>query len=138
MFITFVFSGEKASDLEIARDLSLLAHHLGMIEAAHRVKWADFCSHINTSDNKKTFRLFTLLRNNTVHGLLVDVDFKKNVLQAETVANLDHVSVTIQVNYKLFFREVTEPTCELWQLLQIMPPLSLAPLNLLFYGTCLL
>lgn len=83
------------SELEVSRDLSLLLAHVGTVQVPSKVKWADFYSHVKVDGERKEFRLYTLLKTNTVHGILVDLDQKANKIEAQTVVNLDQVSCVL-------------------------------------------
>ncbi|KAI6194121.1 WD-REPEATS-REGION domain-containing protein [Aphelenchoides besseyi] len=77
-------------EADIARDVSLLVSRIGGVELSAKVKWIDLYSQVRESKGVKQFRMYCLLKTNTVQGVLVDVDTIANTINSQPVVSLDH------------------------------------------------
>ncbi|CAD5211871.1 unnamed protein product [Bursaphelenchus okinawaensis] len=117
----------KMTENEVSRDLSILLQHVGTVETAFKVKWADFSSQIKTSDDKREYRLFTLLKNNTVHGHLVDLGVKTNVIESEAAVSLDQrghrtdIRALAVTSNNAAFVSASSDSAILWDMSSLMP-----------------
>ncbi|CAD5215979.1 unnamed protein product [Bursaphelenchus xylophilus] len=120
-------SENKPTENEISRDLSVLLQHVGTVETTYKVKWADFSSQVKSNEGKREYRLFTLLKNNTVHGHLVDLEVKQNVIHSESVVNLDQrghrtdVRALAVTNNNAAFVSAASESAILWDMASLMP-----------------
>lgn len=95
-YMIFPFSPDDnhATEREITRDISLMLLRVGTVDLPSKVKWADLFKQVKTTDSRVQYRMCCLLRTNTVHGVLMNLNTKDNKLEAESIVDLDHVSTT--------------------------------------------
>ncbi|KAI6196720.1 hypothetical protein M3Y94_01142400 [Aphelenchoides besseyi] len=114
-------------EADIARDVSLLVARIGGVELSAKVKWIDLYNQVRESKGVKQFRMYCLLKTNTVQGVLVDVDTTANTMNSQPVVNLDHRghrtdirSLSITANDAAFLSCASESSI-LWDSRTLMP-----------------
>ncbi|KAI6189343.1 Utp12 domain-containing protein [Aphelenchoides fujianensis] len=118
---------ELTFESDIARDVSLLIARIGGVELSSKVKWIDLFAQVRESGTRKQYRMYSLLKTNTVQGVLIDVDTKANTLTSTPVVDLDHRghrtdvrSLSVTANDAAVLSCASESAI-LWDLRTLMP-----------------
>uniref|UniRef100_A0A0M3IJ43 Utp12 domain-containing protein n=1 Tax=Ascaris lumbricoides TaxID=6252 RepID=A0A0M3IJ43_ASCLU len=80
------------SEAEIAKDVTVLVSRIGDYRSNVKVKWVDFSPFVRGIDEQHSeYRIFALQTNNTVHSVMVTINFKSNESECTTMATLDQL-----------------------------------------------
>uniref|UniRef100_F1KVA7 WD repeat-containing protein 3 n=1 Tax=Ascaris suum TaxID=6253 RepID=F1KVA7_ASCSU len=80
------------SEAEIAKDVTVLVSRIGDYRSNVKVKWVDFSPFVRgIGEQHSEYRIFALQTNNTVHCVMVTINFKSNESECTTMATLDQL-----------------------------------------------
>ncbi|KAI6184384.1 Utp12 domain-containing protein [Aphelenchoides bicaudatus] len=75
---------------EIAKDISLMIMRAGIVQLPAKIKWIDLYREVKVKDTTMSYRVCCLLKSNTIHGVMIDLDTKANQITAESIVDLDY------------------------------------------------
>uniref|UniRef100_A0A8R1DLM5 WD_REPEATS_REGION domain-containing protein n=1 Tax=Caenorhabditis japonica TaxID=281687 RepID=A0A8R1DLM5_CAEJA len=77
------------SEDDVAKDVTILVTRIGEMALPHKIKWIDVVKSFKFTDEKTLIYKWYALLTNTVHWVKMSIDEASNVVQCDSVGNLD-------------------------------------------------